>query len=123
MGQSPISNVDAANYRQAFTFSKIAQYDHGDALWYFVKGHVESMTFIDILIEEVSDVHSPDVTEEALNSESLLVLYDSKKVQLEKFDYHFYPLELISFKLDRLTSLNHVFATGAAGLSLMVLIL
>ena len=69
------------------------------------------MTFIDILIEEVSDVHAPDITEEALNSESFLVLYDSKKVQLEKFDYHFYPLELISFKLDWLSSLNHVFTT------------
>lgn len=38
------------------------------------------MTFIDILIEEVSDVHSPDVTEEALNSKGLLVLNDSKEV-------------------------------------------
>ena len=81
------------------------------------------MTFIDILIEEVSDVHSPDVTEESLNPQGFLVLNDSKEVLFEKFDYHFYPLELISFKLDRLTSLNHVFATGAAGLSLMVLIL
>ena len=80
MGQSPISNVDAANYRQAFTLGKIAYYDHSDAFWYFVKGHVESMTFIDILIEEVSDVHSPDVTEEALNSKGLLVLNDSKEV-------------------------------------------
>ena len=81
------------------------------------------MTFIDVLIEEVSDVHTPDVTEEALNSKCFLVLDDSKKVQLEKLDYQFYPLELVSFKLDRLTSLNHVFATRATGLSLMVLIL
>ena len=81
------------------------------------------MTFIDVLIEEVSDVHTPYVTEEALNSESFLVLDDSKKVQLEKLDYHFYPLELVSFKLDRLPSFNHVFSTRATGLSLMVLIL
>ena len=81
------------------------------------------MTFIDVLIEEVSDAHTPYVTEESLNSEGLLMLNDSKEVQLEKLDYHFDPLEFISFELDRLYSLDHVFATRATCLSLMVLIL
>ena len=68
MGQSPISNVDATHYRQALSLGEIADDHHGDALWYFVEGHTEAMTFIDVLIEEVPDVHAPDITEEALDS-------------------------------------------------------
>ena len=82
------------------------------------------MTLIDVLIEEVADVHTPDVTEKAFNSEGLLVLDYRKEVQLEKLDHQFYPLELIGFELDWLPSLNDIFAHRAiAALSLMLLIL
>ena len=123
MSQSPISNVDTAHYRQAFSLSEIAEDDHGDALGHFVEGHAKAMTFIDVLIEEVPDVHAPYITEEAFNSEGLFVFYYCIEVQLEKLDHHFYPLELVRFKLNGLSSLNHVFATRAAALSLVILIL